>query len=70
MLMPLAYAAERVARVTGREPFATMDGLRMAKYRMFFNAAKAERDLGFHARPYREGLADALAWFREAKYLK
>ena len=49
-----------MARFTGREPFATVDGLRMAKHHMFFTAAKAERDLGFRARPYREALADAM----------
>jgi len=70
MVMPVAYAAEGLARVTGREPFVTRDGLRMAKYRMFFNAAKAERELGFRARPYREGLADAIKWFGQAGYLK
>ena len=67
--MPVAYAAEIMARFTGREPFATVDGLRMAKHHMFFTAAKAERDLGFRARPYREALADAIDWFREAGYL-
>src|SRR6202035_1516496 len=67
--MPVAYAAEFLARFTGREPFATVDGLRMAKHHMFFTAAKAERDLGFRARPYREALADAIDWFREAGYL-
>jgi dihydroflavonol-4-reductase len=41
----------------------------MAAYRMFFTAAKAERDLGFRARPYREALEDAIRWFREAGYL-
>jgi dihydroflavonol-4-reductase len=70
MMMPAAYVAESLARVTGREPLLTRDGLRMAKYRMFFNAAKAERELGFRARPYREGLADAIKWFGQAGYLK
>jgi dihydroflavonol-4-reductase len=70
MMMPAAYIAEGMARVTGREPLLTRDGLRMAKYRMFFNAAKAERELGFRARPYREGLADAIKWFGQAGYLK
>jgi dihydroflavonol-4-reductase len=68
--VPLAYAAESWARVSGREPFATLDGLRLAKYRMFFSTAKAERELGYRARPYREGLADAVKWFGQAGYLK
>jgi dihydroflavonol-4-reductase len=69
-LYPLAYAAEAVARLTGKEPLVTRDALDMAAHRMFFSSAKAERDLGYHARPYREALVDALAWFREAGYVK
>jgi dihydroflavonol-4-reductase len=68
-LYPLAWLAEAVARRTGREPFVTLDGLRMAKYRMVFSAAKAERELGYRARPYGEGLAEAIEWFRDAGYL-
>jgi dihydroflavonol-4-reductase len=37
----------------------------MAKYRMYFSSLKAERDLGYSARPYAQALADAVAWFRE-----
>jgi len=55
-----------VARLTGKEPFITVDALKMAKYRMFFSSAKAERELGYSARPYREALIDALDWFRMA----
>jgi len=68
-VMPIAYAAEALARFTGREPFATVDGVRMAKHRMFFTAAKAERDLGHRSRPYMAGLEDAIYWFRENGYL-
>jgi dihydroflavonol-4-reductase len=69
VVLPVAYAAEAIARVTGREPFTTVDGIRMSEHRMFFTAAKAERDLGFHARPYLQGLEDAIGWFRAAGYL-
>jgi dihydroflavonol-4-reductase len=68
-LMPLAYAAERVAHLTGREPLLTLDGLRMSRHHMFFTSAKAERELGYRSRPYRDGVVDALAWFRTAGYL-
>jgi dihydroflavonol-4-reductase len=67
--LPVAYAAEATAWLTGREPFATVDGIRMSEHHMFFTAAKAERDLGFRARPYRQGLEDAIRWFRDAGYL-
>ncbi len=69
-LYPLAYIAEAVARRTGKEPFLTADALTMARYRMFFSSAKAARELGFKARPYASGLEDALAWFRQAGYVR
>ncbi len=70
LLYPFAFAAEAAARVTHKEPFVTVDGLRMSKHRMFFSSAKAERCLGYAARPYREALADALAWFTQNGHLK
>lgn len=68
-LYPLALGAEMVARVTKREPFVTVDGLKMSKNKMYFTSEKAQRELGYHARPYREGLRDAIDWFRAAGYL-
>jgi dihydroflavonol-4-reductase len=70
MLYPVAYGAEVLARLRGVEPFITMDGLRMARHHMFFDDSKARRELGYVSRPYREGLADAIAWFRTHGYLK
>jgi dihydroflavonol-4-reductase len=37
---------------------------------MFFDDSKARRELGYVARPYREGLGDAIAWFRAHGYLR
>jgi dihydroflavonol-4-reductase len=69
-LYPLALVTEAVAQITGKEPFLTRDALKMARHHMFFSSAKAERDLGYAARPYAAGLSDALAWFRQAGYVK
>ena len=69
-LYPIAWIAEGIARITGKEPFVTADALTMAKYHMFFSSAKAKAELGYAARPYREALADALAWFRSAGMLR
>jgi dihydroflavonol-4-reductase len=68
-LIPVAFVAEAVANVTGREPFATLDGVHMAKYRMFFASTKAEQELGYRSRRYTEAIDDAVRWFREAGYL-
>lgn len=69
LIYPLAFGAEAIARVTKREPFVTLDGLRMAKHRMYFTSAKSERDLGYKARHVEEGLRDAIDWFRKAGFL-
>jgi dihydroflavonol-4-reductase len=68
-LYPLAWAAEAVAQITGKEPMLTADGLTMSKARMFFSTAKAERELGYKARPHAEALDDALRWFGAQGYL-
>ncbi|RBP12189.1 dihydroflavonol-4-reductase [Roseiarcus fermentans] len=70
LLYPVAYAAEFFARFGSREPFVTVDGLRMSRHRMYFDDAKARRRLGYVTRPYREGLSDALAWFAATGYLR
>ena len=70
MVFPVAYAAEFFAAFSGREPFVTVDGLRMARHKMFFDDGKARRELGYASRPYREALRDALAWFRQHGYLR
>jgi dihydroflavonol-4-reductase len=69
-LVPVALLAEGVAQVTGREPFVTRDGLRMARHKMWFSSEKARRALGYAPRPAREAIVEAVAWFRAAGYLE
>ena len=60
-----AYFDEAVSVVTGRPPKAPLAGVRMAKYKMFFNPAKAVGELGLPQTPAREAFADAVEWFRQ-----
>ena len=69
-LFPIAHAAEAVARLTGKEPLCTVDGLNMSKNRMFFSSAKAERELGYRPSPYLGALRTAVGWFGREGYLK
>jgi dihydroflavonol-4-reductase len=70
----VALSAARVnevfANLTGKPPKAPVAGVRMAKYKMFFNPAKAVRELGLPQTPPREALADAVEWFRKNGYVK
>lgn len=66
-LVPFAYANEALARLTGREPFLNVEGLRLSSTPMFFDDGKARRELGYRSRPYRHAIVDAVDWFRSAE---
>jgi len=69
LVLPIAAMAEIWTRLTGgEEPFATVDGVRMAKKKMYFSSAKARRDLGYSPRPARKAIVDAVKWFIDNGY--
>ncbi len=59
-----AQVDERISAFTGRPPKAPIAGVRMARYKMFFDPSKAVRELGLPQTPPRQALADAVEWFR------
>jgi dihydroflavonol-4-reductase len=65
-----ACLGEACARLTGKPPRAPLAGVRMARYKMFFNPAKAIRELGLPQTPPNRALADAVVWFRANDYAK
>ncbi|MDH3588627.1 MAG: NAD-dependent dehydratase, partial [Gammaproteobacteria bacterium] len=69
-LLPVAYAAEVVARVTGKPPMLTVDGLKLARKHMYFSNQRAIDELGFCPRPANDALRDAVEWFSANGYLK
>jgi dihydroflavonol-4-reductase len=69
VVLPIAAGAEMMARLTGREPFTTLDGVRMSRKKMYFSSAKAMRELGYMPRPATLAIADAVAWFEANGYL-
>jgi dihydroflavonol-4-reductase len=68
-VLPIAYIAEAISRITKREPLATVDGVRLARKKMFFTIDKAKRELGYAPRPAIDGFRDAVAWFQTNKYI-
>ena len=64
-VLPIAYLAEAIAKVTGKSGRITLEGVRMSRKYMFFSSAKAVRELGYRWRPPSEALGDAVSWFRE-----
>jgi dihydroflavonol-4-reductase len=69
-VLPIAYAAEAWAKLTGRSGRITLEGVRMSRKRMFFSSAKAARELGYQWRPPAEALADAVRWLHDSGYLR
>ncbi len=68
-ILPIGYLSEAWTRLTGGDtPFVVVDGIKMAKKKMYFSSAKAIRELGYQSRPATEALADAVNWFRAHGY--
>ncbi len=65
-----AHINEAVSGFTGRPPKAPLAGVRMAKYKMFFNPAKAISELGLPQTSPKQALSDAVEWFRQNGYVK
>lgn len=57
------------ANLTGREPRAPLDAVKMARKKMFVSADKAKRELGFNPGPVDGALKRAVDWFRDNGYV-
>ena len=56
------------ANLTGREPRAPLDAVKMSRKKMFVSSDKARRELGFNPVPVEGALARAVEWFRTNSY--
>ncbi len=68
----LAYAAGVAstawADLTGKEPRAPLDAVRMSRKKMWVSHDKAARELGYSPGPAADALSRAVAWFRDNGY--
>ena len=69
VVMPIAAMAEMWSRLSHREPFVTLDGVRLARKRMYFSSSRAIDRLGYRPRPAVEAIAEAIHWFGRHGYL-
>ena len=64
-LSGVGWGAELLARLRGEPPpFTRAQARRLVGQYAFYDASKAQRDLGYTARPARDILADAVQWVR------
>lgn len=68
----IAYLAacvdEGISKFSGKPPKAPLAGVKMARYKMFFNPAKAIKELGMPQTPPETALKDAAEWFQKNGY--
>jgi dihydroflavonol-4-reductase len=69
----IAYAYGAVstawAGITGQEPLAPLDGVRMSKKKMWVSHEKAARELGYSPGPAEVALGRAVEWFQSNGYV-
>lgn len=63
-----AYADAVFSRATGRAPRIPVEGVRIARHKMFVNDAKARKELGYDSTPVEAALGRAVNWYRENGY--
>jgi dihydroflavonol-4-reductase len=65
-----AHVDESISFFTRKPPKAPLAGVRMAKYKMWFNPSKAVNQLDLPQTPPKQALTDAVEWFRANGYVK
>jgi dihydroflavonol-4-reductase len=68
--MAAAHVDEGTSFFTRKPPKASLAGVRMAKYKMWFNPAKAIHELGLPQTSPKEAFVEAVEWFRKNGYVK
>jgi dihydroflavonol-4-reductase len=68
-VLAFAWMQERMASITGREPTASVSGVRVLRKRYLISGSKAERELGTVYRPLEQTLHDEVEWFIDHGYV-
>ncbi|WGV28562.1 hopanoid-associated sugar epimerase [Halotia branconii] len=65
----VAWIDEKILAPLGKSPSVPLDGVRMAKQLMYYDASKAVRELGLPQSPVQAALKDAVDWFVNQGYV-
>jgi len=68
--MAAGYADQLFSRVLNRPPRIPLEGVRMARHKMFVDCSKASDELGFKAGPIESALERAVAWYEQHGYAR
>ncbi len=70
MALGVAYVESALSRLVGREPQIPVEGVRIARHKMFVDASRAKRELGFEAGPVKGALERAARWYVANGYVR
>jgi dihydroflavonol-4-reductase len=65
-----AYVDTAVSRMLRREPHIPVEGVRIARHRMFVDGSKAVREIGYQPGPVEAALERAVRWYEEHGYVR
>jgi dihydroflavonol-4-reductase len=66
--MVAGYADQIFSRMLSRQPRIPLEGVRMARHKMFVDCSKAARELGFQAGSVEAALERAVTWYGQNQY--
>jgi len=67
--LSVAYASTIFSRLIGEEPQIPIEGVKIARHKMFVDCSRAKRELGFQPGPVAAALERAVRWYEANGYV-
>ncbi len=66
----VAYVGSAFSRLIGKEPGIPVEGVKIARHKMFVDPSRARRELGFQPGPVAAALERAVRWYQANGYVR
>ena len=70
LALGVAYVNSAFSRLVGKEPGIPVEGVKIARHKMFVDASRARRELGFQPGPVAGALERAVRWYQANGYVR
>jgi len=70
LALSVAYLDSAFSRLVGKEPGIPVEGVKIAQHKMFVDASRARRELGFQPGPVAAALERAVRWYQANGYVR
>jgi dihydroflavonol-4-reductase len=68
--LSVAYVDTVFSRLVGKEPQIPIEGVKIARHKMFVDCSRAQKELGFQPGPVAAALERAVRWYQANGYVK